>query len=155
MSAWRVIPSPWAQAFPRSVGLAPDGFLVPAATLRHLLARESPPMLIFSGFTFNAWLPNGARFRARRSADPEPGDLILCDIDGWADLRRVVRRGRDGDFVTALDAYPEGQATVPRAAVLGIVAGALGAGGGLGRLLARLFPLWSRVDALLHWWQQV
>jgi len=112
-------------------------------------------MLIFSGFTFNAWLPNGARFRARRSADPEPGDLILCDIDGWADLRRVVRRGRDGDFVTALDAYPEGQATVPRAAVLGIVAGALGAGGGLGRLLARLFPLWSRVDALLHWWQQV
>ncbi len=151
----KAIPSPWAQGFPRAIGLEPDGFLVPAATLRHLLARENPPNLIYTGFAFAPWVPNGGRFRARRDADPEPGDLILCDVDGWADLRRVVGRRRDGALVTALDAYPDGRAIVPGPAVLGIVTGVPGAGGWLGRFVVRLFPLWSRVGALLYWWHQV
>lgn len=154
MRATNVIPSPWAQAFPRAIGLEPDGFLVPAATLRHLLARDNPPTLIYTGFLFIPWLPNGGRFRARLDADPDIGDLIVCEIDGWADLRRVVRRRGDGSLVTALDPLPEGRAIVPRTAVLGVVSGVPGAGGWQGRLLARLFPLWSRLGAFLGWWHQ-
>jgi len=148
------IPSQWAQAFPRAIGLEPDGFLVPAATLRHLLARGNPPNLIFTGNCFAPCLENGASFRARSGDDARPGDLVLCEVDGWVDVRRVVSQRDDQGLVTALDAHPEGRAVVPRAALLGIVSGVPGAGGWLGRLLARLFPLWSRIGALLHWWRQ-
>ena len=144
-------PSPWAQAYPRSVRLAPDGLLVPAATLRLHLSRGRPLDLLYTGHALEPCIADGQVLRVEPAAAPRPGDLVLCEQDGWADVRRVLRRQPGGDLLTALDPVAGARATLPAVRLLGTVRGARGCGGLPGAAIALGFPIWSRLAALLHW----
>ncbi len=146
----RGIPSPWGQAFPRSVRPAPDGFLVPAATLRVLLKKSGRLQIIFTGDTWRPWFGDGAVLRLDAHRAPRTGDLALCDASGWGDIRRLVRRTGDGGWLTALDPEPGAREIVPATGVLAVVEGRLGAGGPLGAIVSGGFPFWSRLAAGLH-----
>jgi SAM-dependent methyltransferase len=149
------IPSSRGQSLPRAFGLAPDGLPVPAATLRVLLERGRPLDLICRGFVLYPWVRDGGSIRVDPGARPGPGDLVLCESDGWADVRRVIRRGGDGQLWTALDPFPRGREAVPPARVLGVVRGVRGFGDLPGWMISRGFPLWSRIAALLFRGQKV
>jgi SAM-dependent methyltransferase len=144
------IPSPWAQSFPRSVRLGADGLLVPASTLRLHLGR-GPVELTYAGSALVPWIDDGGTLYVESRRSVRPGDLALCEIEGWGDLRRVLSVRRDGVVVTALDAFPPGREAVPPSRILGAARGVRGAGDAWGILAARAFPLWSRLAAFLHW----
>ncbi len=149
------IPSPWAQSFPRAVRLGTEGLLVPASVLRIHLGRGGPVDLTYTGFALLPWLDDGQVFRVSVGRALCPGDLAVCETDGWADLRRVLSVGADGTVVTALDALPGGREVVSAARILGAVRGLRGAGDAWGTVAARIFPLWSRLAGFLHWWQRI
>ncbi len=151
----RDLPSAWAQAFPRAVRLAPDGTLLPAATLGVLLHRGTPLEVICAGYALEPWIRDGDRIRVVAGKAPLPGDIVLCNAGGWGDLRRVLACGPGGALVTALDTVPGGRESVPRGEILGVASGPAFAGGAGGRAIAWLFPAWSRVAALLYWRRKI
>jgi SAM-dependent methyltransferase len=112
-------PSPWEQACPRSVRLAPDGFLVPAATLRVMLRGGRRLPLLYTGHAFAPWLRDGDVVVVSSGGVPRRGDLLLCDVGGWGDLLRAVRPAPGGDWVAALDAFPRRRVTIPAGSILG------------------------------------
>ena len=83
-------PSPWGQAFPRSVRLAPDGFLVPSGTLRVLLQKQGRLEILYTGFALGPWIRDAGKVLLDSTPSPRPGDLALCEIGGWGDLRRIL-----------------------------------------------------------------
>lgn len=149
------VPTGWGQAFPRAVLLSPDGFLVPATTLRVLLAPGRSIPFRYVGFALAPWLRNGDEFVVSAGGTPTLGDLVLCDSAGWGDIRRVVRRMPDKTLMTALDAFPYGRETVAQSRILGIVVSDGKARRASARLIAGLYPLWSRVAALRHWYRKI
>jgi SAM-dependent methyltransferase len=149
------IPSPWAQAYPRAVRLAPDGLLVPSGALRALLGTSGRLEVLFTGFTLEPWIRHLDRVELDARLVPGPGDLALCDAAGWGDIRRILRRAPDGTCVTALDPYPAGRESLPAASVIATVVNRPGAGGSLGRAAAEVFPLWSRWAALRYWCRKI
>ncbi len=149
------IPSPWAQMYPRAVGLAPDGILVPAGTLRVLLGRSGRVDLIYTGFAMEPVIRNGDRIAVENGRAPRLGDLILCETRSWGDVLRVLGGSRTEALVTGLDACPRGRGTVTRDRVLGVVRSRTGSGGLAGLSIALAFPLWSRWAALRHWWRRI
>jgi hypothetical protein len=87
------LPSPWAQAYPRSVRLAPDGLLVPAATPRLQLARDG--LAIFTAYLIRdlvswieALLP-GSR-AAGRAASSAIGARAACATAGFVRIERAL-----------------------------------------------------------------
>src|SRR5262245_56106977 len=150
----RPIPSGWGQAFPRCVLLAPDGLLVPASTLKVLLARGATIPLRYVGFALAPWIGHDREIQVRGGVEPVPGDLALCDAGGWGDIRRVLARTAEGTYVTGLDSFPSGREEVAGQCVLGVVVGDR-APGAAGRVVASGFPLWSRLAALRYWYRKI
>lgn len=148
------LPSPWGQAYPRAVLLAPDGFLVPCGTLKTLLKKGGRLEVIVKGFALGPWIEDGERVVLDGRRPPRRGDLALCEVDRWGDIRRLLARGRDGAWITGLDAIPAARETLPPDRVLAVVAAGSGAGGATGRALALAYPAWSRVAGLLYWFRK-
>ena len=149
------LPSFRAQTFPRAVRLPPTGIFTPAGALRFLLRQRGSLDLFYTGFCLEPWLKNGQAFTVIGERQPAVGDLILCEAEGFGDVRRVLARTADGAFVCALDSFPPGREAVPPERVLGVVTGRPGAGGRLGRALARAFPVWSRAAYLRYWLRKI
>jgi SAM-dependent methyltransferase len=136
------------------VRLAPEGLLVPAGTLRVLLGRRDGLELLCTGFALEPSIKDGDRVVVRRDREPHAGDLALCEIDRWGDVRRVLRRNGRGDLLTALDACPAGREIIERERVLGVIEGR-SPGAAAAHLAAWTFPLWSRLAALRYWWRRI
>ena len=149
------IPSPWGQSHPRSVRLAPDSQLVPAGTLRVLLKRSGRLEIVYTGFALEPWIANGDRVALDGNRRPEKGDLALCAVEGWGDIRRILA-GAGGDaYITGLDACPGAREVIAAHGVLAVVAGERGAGGAVGRAVVAGFPFWSRWVALRYWLRKI
>jgi SAM-dependent methyltransferase len=125
-------PSAWAQTCPRSVRLAPGGLLVPAATLRVLLRNGRRQELLVGGYAMEPALRDGDLVAVRGGVAPGRGDLVLCDLAGWGDFVRLLRRERDGAWRVALDAFPLRPTRVAGEQILGVVE----APGAPGRVMA-------------------
>ena len=145
------IPSAWGQAFPRSVRLAPDGFFVPSGTLRVLLRKSGRLEILYTGFAFEPWIRDAERVMLDSTRLPRRGDLALCEIGGWGDLRRILERATDGTWITGLDSLPGARERVPPDRVIAVVAALPGAGGAIGSAIATAFPVWSRLAAAIFW----
>jgi SAM-dependent methyltransferase len=111
------------QVCPRSVRLAPDGFLVPAGTLRVLLRGGKRLPLIYTGFALEPAVRDGQTITASGRRSAIAGDLVLADIDGWGDVVRLIRLSGDGPVEIALDAFPLRRARIDRSAILGVIEG--------------------------------
>lgn len=148
------IPSPWGQTFPRSLRLAPDGLFVPCGTLRALLKNRGRLEIVYAGFALQPWVENGSTVLLNAARSPRPGDLVLCDVEGWGDLRRVLARRKDETWITGLDAAPGARGAVPAAGMIAVVVDRTGAGGALGKAIAGAYPCWSRIAALLYWFRK-
>src|SRR5262245_51401309 len=148
------VPSPWGQAYPRSVRLAPDGLFVPCGALRALLRKRGRIEILYSGFALGPWVRNGSTLKLDGTRSPRPGDLALCDVGGWGDLLRILARRNDGTLITGLDPVPGARGALPSSGGLAVVAGRSGAGGVIGRVIAMFYPCWSRVAALLYWFRK-
>lgn len=148
------IPSPWGQAYPRAVLLAPDGLLVPGGTLRVLLKKGGRLEVIVRGFALGPWIKDNDRVVLDSRRPPRPGDLALCEVDRWGDVRRLLARGRDGAWITGLDAVPGAREALPADRILAVVAAGTGSGGATGRALALAFPAWTRAAGLLYWFRK-
>jgi SAM-dependent methyltransferase len=143
------LPGAWGQQAPRAVRLAPDGPLVPAATLGVLLRGGRRLQLIQVGHTLEPWLRNEQVFWVEAGPRPlQPGDLALCAVDGWGEVRRILQSGGTGPSSTGLDTLPGHRGPLPAADLLGRVEGVPLAGGLTGRWMARCFPLGARLAAL-------
>ena len=86
---------------------------------------------------------------------PRPGDLALCEIGGWGDLRRILAYGKHGAWITGLDSLPRAREQISPDRVIAVVAGRPGAGGAIGSAIATAFPVWSRLAAVLYWCRKV
>ena len=142
-------PSPGGQLCPRSLRLAPEGLFVPAATLRVLLGRHGRLSLLIAGYGMEPALRDGDTVTAERGRAPMPGDVVVCDMGGFADLLRVRRRRRADVYEVAVDAFPRRPAVVERDRILGVVSA--GRRGRVARLgvalgLASLRFKWRRVE---------
>ena len=144
------IPSSWGQAYPRAVLLAPDGLLVPCGTLEALLRKRGRLELLVRGFALGPLIGDGARVTIDSQRVPRAGDLALCEVDRWGDIRRLLTRDRDGAWITGLDAVAGVRDRVTPDRIRGVVAEGFGAGGASGRALAMAYPLWSRVAAFVY-----
>jgi len=144
------IPSPWGQACPRAVLLAPEGLLVPCGTLDSLLKKRGRLDLLVRGFALEPWVRDGARVTIDAHRPPRAGDLALCEVDRWGDLRRLLARDQNGAWITGLDVVAGARETLAPDRIRGVVSGRFGAGGGSGRALALSYPLWSHVAALIY-----
>lgn len=144
------IPSPWAQSYPRAVGLPPDGMLVPAGVQRVLLRRAGRLELVYTGFCLEPDLRHGARFTVEPVRRPlRAGDLALCDVGGWGDVRRILRREPDASLQVGLDAFPAGRERIRPEAVIGLLRVPREG------LLRLPFSVRSRVAALRYWWRRI
>jgi SAM-dependent methyltransferase len=148
------LPSAWGQTCPRSVRLAPNALLVPASTLRALLQAGRTEEVIVTGFALEPSVRDGERVRVSGGRRARRGDLLLCEVDGWADLLRALHRSPDGSWTVALDAFPTRRTRVPADRVLGV---AETSRGGLSRFLAsvRLFSLRSPFAACRFAWHRI
>jgi SAM-dependent methyltransferase len=144
------IPSSWGQACPRAVLLAPDGLLVPCGTLEALLRKRGRLDLLVRGFALGPLIGDGARVTIDSQRVPRAGDLALCEVDRWGDIRRLLARDRDGAWITGLDAVAGVRDRVTPDRIRGVVAETFGAGGVSGRALALAYPLWSRFAAFVY-----
>lgn len=149
------LPSARAQAFPRAVRLAPGGLPAPAGALRALISRTKRLDLEFSGWCLEPWLSHGTRFSVQADSEPRPGDLVLCEAEGLADVRRVLGRAPQEGWLTALDSFPPGREVVAPSALIGVIRGSRGAGGCVGRWIALCFPIWSRWASLRYWIRKI
>ncbi len=128
---------------------------MPSKTIRFLLGRTGRLDLVYTGFAMQLSVGDGARFVVERGDRPATGHLVLCDLEGSADILRALRILPDGSLVVGLDSCHGGRGVVPPGAVLGIVRGGLTAGGAAGRLIAVSFGLWSRFAQLLYWLRKI
>ena len=144
------IPSPWGQAYPRSVLLPPEGLLVPSGTLRALLRKSGRIEVMVRGFALAPFLGDGARVTVNSRRRPRPGDLVLCEVEGWGDIRRLVAPAKGGGWVTGLDAAPEARESLPGERVVAVVE-RKALTEWTGRMVAAGYPLWSRTAGLLYW----
>ena len=129
--------------------------LVPASTLRVLLASGKTVPLGVVGFSNTPWLDDGDEVKVRKGKSPRPGDLALCDIGGWADLRRILLKTAPATYRTALDALPGAFEEVREEQILATVVDHPGAGDRRGRLWARLHPLAGRIAAWIYWGRKI
>jgi len=93
---------------------------------------------------------DGARVTIDSQRVPRAGDLALCEVDRWGDIRRLLARDRDGAWITGLDAVAGARDRVTPDRIRGVVAEVFGAGGVSGRALALAYPLWSRIAAFVY-----
>src|SRR5437667_394389 len=114
-------PRAQSQVCPRSVRLAPEGMFVPAATLRVLLRRRGRLPLLISGYGMEPALRHGDTVTVEGDRSPVPGDIVLCDMEGWGDLLRLAGDGGSGGSEVTLDAFPRRRACVARERILGVV----------------------------------
>lgn len=148
-----------AQVCPRSVRLAPEGMFVPAATLRVLLSRHGRLALLISGYGMEPGLRHGDTVTVEGGRTAVPGDIVLCDMEGWGDLLRLWSTGGSRGPELTLDAFPRRPVCVARERILGVVAGE-GAGrrraGRLGRALglSSLRFEWRRIERARLSWDQ-
>jgi SAM-dependent methyltransferase len=130
--------------------------LVPAATLKVLLDRSGRLEVVYTGFPLAPSIRDGDRLIVETSLEPRRGDLALCQVGPWGDIRRILTTDRASTLLTGLDACPRGRDILSSDQVLGLVKSP----GGPSRVVARhlvalLFPLWSRWAALLYWWRRI
>lgn len=149
------IPSAWEQAYPRAVRLAPGGMLVPSGTLRTLLRKSGRLEVVYTGFALEPRVRDGQSLVVDARRVPESGDLALCDIEGWGDVRRILRRASDGTCLTALDPYPPGRELLPAGRVMATVTERRRAPGVVSSVSAMTFPAWSRWAALHYWFRKI
>ncbi|HKB07113.1 MAG TPA: class I SAM-dependent methyltransferase [Candidatus Polarisedimenticolia bacterium] len=149
------IPTAWGQAYPRSIRLAPEGFFVPSATLRVLLQKSGRIEVFNSGFAFVPFIGNAERLTLDRTRPARPGDLVCVDVGGWGDLRRILARGADGDWVTGIDPAPRARERIAPDRLIAVVSGKIGAGDVIGRTIAMAFPIWSRLASMLYRFRKV
>jgi SAM-dependent methyltransferase len=149
------LPSAWAQAYPRAVTLAAGGMLVPASTLRVLLGRGKRLPLSVVGFSAVPWIEHGQEVQVVGGCDVSPGDLALCDIRGWAELRRILSGTRGGPYRTALDVLPGVFEEITGERVLGVVDEDSAVRRGLERFAARVHPVTSRIASLIYWCKKI
>src|SRR5438034_8842325 len=123
------VPSPWGQSHPRSIRLAPDSQIVPAGTLRVLLKKGARLEVVYTGFVLEPWIADGDRVTLDGNRRPREGDLALCAVDGWGDIRRILGRAVSGGYITSLDPCPGIREVIASDGVLAVVAGRRGAGG--------------------------
>lgn len=147
--------SPWAQAFPRSVGLPPTGTLASGKVLRLLAARGIPIDLVYNGFALEPVISNGCSFRVDPRGEALPGSLVLCEREGWCDLLRVLGASPGQPLTVALDPHPLGRAQIGREDLIGVVVSPRDLPDRLGRLAAMTFPAWSRWVALRYWLRKI
>jgi len=114
------LPSAWAQFCPRSVRLAPSGILVPAATLKALLQGGRSQELVYCGHGLEPAVRDGDLVRVSGRDRARRGDLVLCEVDGWCDLLRCLRRSSSGGCTLALDAFPARYITLEADRILGV-----------------------------------
>jgi SAM-dependent methyltransferase len=146
----QAIPSMWEQRIPRSVRLDPGNLLVPAGTVRALMG-EGSSRLRYAGFALDPVLRDGDWFVARAiDRAPRPGELALCDVNGWCDVRRLLRRVDEGSWITALDAFPGARETISAGTIIGLVE-SVGRTGRRPRRWGRAFFLWSPTAAMTSW----
>jgi SAM-dependent methyltransferase len=145
------LPAPGHQHLPRSVLLAPEGDLLPVRFFRELLKRGRPLALIYQGHALGSGLKHGETFTVDAALPLRMGDLALCESGGLPDVRRLLRK-RAGRWLTALDTLPSGREWLADAQLLGRIARPRRFGG---RLIARLFPLYSRWAALRLWGRRI
>lgn len=144
------IPSPWGQAYPRSVLLPPDGLLVPSGTLRTLLRKSGRTEVMVRGFALAPFLGDGVRVTVDCRRRPRSGDLVLCDVAGWGDIRRLIAPAQDGGWITGLDAAPAAREDLPDERLVAVVESPALAEW-TGRMVAAGYPLWSRTAGLIYW----
>lgn len=149
------LPSAWAQAYPRGLTLGRDGMLVPAATLRVLLAHGKKAPLGVVGYAFVPCIRHGDEVLVASGTAPRRGDIVVCATGQWPELRRVLAVTPAAGCRTALDVLPGVTEEVPGDRILGIVRGSRGAGDILGWLVAAAHPVWSRFAAVSYWWSKV
>ncbi|MCZ6697261.1 MAG: methyltransferase domain-containing protein [Acidobacteria bacterium] len=147
--------SPWAQPFPRSVGLPPTGTLASGKVLRLLAARGIPIDLVYNGFALEPVISNGCSFRVDPRGEALPGSLVLCEREGWCDLLRVLGASPGQPLTVALDPHPMGRAQIGREDLIGVVVSPRDLPDRLGRLAAMTFPAWSRWVALRYWLRKI
>src|SRR5262245_2456543 len=92
------IPLARGQAYPRSLRLYPGELLVPSGTLRALFKSKGRLQLLYTGYALEPAIRNGAIVSLQAGRPAGRGSLVLCDVDGWPDLRRAVRRSADGGW---------------------------------------------------------
>jgi SAM-dependent methyltransferase len=143
--------SGWGQAYPRCLRLASDALLVPFGTLRVLLRKSGRLEVFYTGFALAPWIGNLDSVILDATRSPRPGDLVLCEADGWGDIRRILARGEEGSWITGLDPLPSAREALPPNRVIAVVSAQRGSGGALGRAIASAFPIWSRIAAVLYW----
>jgi len=102
------------------------------------------------GFALEPWIRDGGRVTIDSHRLPRPGDLALCEVDKWGDIRRLLARDENGAWITGLDAVAGAREILAPHRVRGVVSGGFGAGGGSGRTLALSYPLWSQIAALIY-----
>ena len=103
------------------------------------------------GFAHEPWIRDGGRVTIDARRTPCVGDLALCEVDRWGDIRRLLARDPDGAWITGLDAVPGARERLASDRVRGVVAGGFGTGGRSGRALVLSYPLWSRAAGFLFW----
>jgi SAM-dependent methyltransferase len=123
-----------------------EGPLIPARTLRTLLRGGRSIDLVYSGYSLEPLLRHGCDIEVDPGAEVAAGDFVLCQVGGWADVRRVLSVGEGGTVATALDAVPGALERIDTEALLGVLRGVRGAGDRLGRLIISAFPLWTRIS---------
>ena len=102
------------------------------------------------GFALAPFLGDGARVTVNRPRRPRIGDLVLCDVEGWGDIRRLVAPAKDGGWITGLDAAPAARERLPGERVVAVVELPAWTEW-TGRMVAAGYPLWSRTAGLLYW----
>ena len=144
------LPPAWGQLFPRAVRLAPDRLLVPSGTLRVLLRGGRKLPLVYTGHVLEPTLRHLQEFAVEGGRDPVPGDLALCDVDGWGDVRRVMTRQPGGTLVTIIDACPQARQEIVPESILGVVCRVGRSGDRSGRIIQAAIPGWSILAAALY-----
>lgn len=102
------------------------------------------------GFALEPWIRDGGRITIDSHRPPRAGDLALCEVDRWGDIRRLLVRDENGAWITGLDAVAGARETLAPDRIRGVVSGTYGAGGGSGRALALSYPLWSHIAVLVY-----
>ncbi|PYT15351.1 MAG: hypothetical protein DMF51_07045, partial [Acidobacteria bacterium] len=120
-----------------------------------LLKKGARLEVVYTGFVLEPWIADGDRVTLDGNRRPREGDLALCAVDGWGEIRRILGRAVSGGYITGLDPCPGIREVIASDGVLAVVAGRRGAGGALGRAVAAAFPFWSRWAALCYWFRKV
>jgi SAM-dependent methyltransferase len=128
---------------------------VPAGTLRVLLQKSGRIEILCTGFALEPWIRNAQTVMIDATRSPRPGDLALCEIGGWGDIRRILACSADGSWITGIDPAPGARECLPPERVIAVVTAQPGAGDAIGRTIAMAFPAWSRLAAAIYWFRKI